>query len=138
MKQRGRPKGSTTKRMNKVELERFMSESVNQILDNHMSWTEYINWCGKHGISEQRGNTHWKNAWALIQQKFELDRNKQVAKHLQKYWLIHDIAQKRGDLNTARQALNDIAKLMGLNEPDKLDVTERIKFNFGDETEGNQ
>lgn len=131
----GRPKGSTTKRMSKIEVERFISESVNQILDNHMSWTEYVNWCRKHNVSENRANELWKKCWVLITEKFELDRNKQVAKHLQKYWLIHDIAQKRGDLNTARATLNDIAKLMGLNEPDKMETTETIKFNFGNETE---
>jgi hypothetical protein len=135
MRKPGRPIGSKTKRMSKIEVERFVNESVNQILDNHMSWTEYTTWCRKHGVSEHRANHLWKSAWVLIQEKFELDRHKQVAKHLQKYWLIHDIAQKRGDLNTARQALNDIAKLMGLNEPDKVDVTEKIRFNFGDDTE---
>jgi hypothetical protein len=38
-----------------------------------------------------------------------------------------------GDLSNARQVLNDISKLMGMNEPDKVDVkTElKIKFNFG-------
>jgi len=135
---RGRPKGSKTTRMTKIETQRFLSESVNQILDNHMSWTEFVHWCSRHDLSENRANDIWKQAWKLITEKFELDRNKQVAKHLQKYWMIHDVAQKRGDLNTARQTLNDIAKLMGLNEPDKVDVTEKIRFNFGNETESKE
>jgi hypothetical protein len=37
-------------------------------------------------------------------------------------------------MNTARQTLNDIAKMMGLNEPDKVEVSANnqvIEFKFG-------
>jgi hypothetical protein len=47
-------------------------------------------------------------------------------------WNIHDDALASKDYTNARNALNDIAKLVGLNSPDKLDVTHHaIKLNFG-------
>ena len=133
MAKRGRPVGSTTKRMTNVEMNKFISESVRRILNEHMSWTEYTTWAKKNGLSPSRANEYWKKAWEAITERFDIDRNKQIAKHLQKYWNIHDGAIERGDLNTARQALNDIAKMMGLNEPEKVDMTNEITFNFGDE-----
>lgn len=131
----GRPKGTgrPTTKMNKSEVLLFIDESVKKILDEHMSWKEYIRWCEKHKISYSMANKYWKESWESIQTKYELDRNKQVTKHLKKYWKIHDDAINRGDLNTARLTLNDIAKLMGLNEPDKVDITDKIIFNFGED-----
>jgi hypothetical protein len=117
--------------MTKAETQKFMSESVKKIMDEHLSWKEYVRWCYTHDISAQQANNYWKRAWETIQQKYELERNKQITKHLKKYWNIHDEALKRGDLANARQSLNDIAKLMGLNEPDKVEQTENITFNFG-------
>jgi hypothetical protein len=47
-------------------------------------------------------------------------------------WNIHDLAIENNDFTNARNALNDISKLIGLNSPDKLDITHHaIKLNFG-------
>jgi hypothetical protein len=40
------------------------------------------------------------------------------------------------DYTNARQALNDLAKLQGLNEPEKVHITgTSIKLNFGEPSE---
>ena len=133
----GRPKGvkDDVKKMTKSEVNYFISESVKKIMDEHLSHKEYIRWCKKNQISRSMANVYWKRAWETIQQKYELERNKQVTKHLRKYWILHDEALQRGDINNARMTLNDIAKLMGLNEPDKVETSESITFNFGTDEE---
>ena len=132
---RGRPKGRKTRRFTKTEQEKFISLSVKKIMNEHLSWKEYVSWCGKNEVSPSQANTYWKLSWEYVREKYELERNQLVTKHLQKYWKIHDEALDKGDLNTARHVLNDIAKLKGLNEPDKVEQTgtQTIKFNFGDE-----
>ena len=134
-RKRGRPVGSTTKRMSNAEMEDFIKQSVKRILQNHLSWKEYLRWCQSNGVGESRANIYWGLAWQSIREKFELDKSKMVSKHLAKYWDIHDQSLTLGDFTNARQTLNDIAKLMGLNEPDKMDVSRFsiIKFKFGDE-----
>jgi hypothetical protein len=68
----------------------------------------------------------------VVKKKFDLERDKLISKHIQKYWEIHDNAMESGDLSNARQVLNDIAKLLGMNEPDKVSVSgQSIKLNFG-------
>ena len=133
-RERGRPKGSTN-RMNTIESDNFRNESIQQILHNHLSWRDYNNWCRTKGLSEPRCNVWWKDVWEIIRSKSELSKEQMVSKHLIKYWDIYDEAINKNDLTNARQALNDIAKLFGLNEPDKVDtnLTGTIKFNFGDE-----
>ena len=130
---KGRPKGTGRPhtKMTKIEQNYFIAESVKKIMDEHFSWTEYIRWAKTQGISKDQANIYWKRAWKTIQEKYHLERDKQITKHLRKYWNIHEEAVKRGDINNARQTLNDIAKLMGLNEPDKLQTSETITFNFG-------
>ena len=136
-KKPGRPKGSKnkTKRLTKSEVEKFISLSVDKIMDEHLSWTEYVKWAEKNGVSTQMANHYWKKSWKLVRDKYDLERELSVTKHLKKYWKIYDDAIDRGDLNTARHTLNDIAKLKGLNEPDRVEQTgiQTIKFNFGDE-----
>ena len=131
---RGRPKGSG-KKMSATEVEEFVKISITKIMKDHLSYKEYVKWCKRNGLSEQRGNEYWKRAWSTIREKYDLDKEKQIHKHLLQYWRLHDEAVSKGDIANARQTLDAIAKLMGLNEPDKLDMntTGEISFKFGDE-----
>jgi len=136
---RGRPQGSTKVKMNLVQVEELINESMKVIIGNHYSWTEYTNWAKKkYGISGQMANEYWLRVWTHLKEKYELDRDKLITKHLSKYWGIYDQAIRNNDLSNARQTLDAITKLLGLSEPEKLDVKQelKIKFNFGtDETQ---
>jgi hypothetical protein len=129
----GRPKGSKKKRMTKCEQQGFINDSIRIILDRHMSYSEYVLFCKDKGLSAPQANEYWLKVWALIKKKFEMEKDKLILKHLQKYWDIYDQARSTGDLSNARQALNDIVKLQGLAEPEKVHVTgTTIKLNFGE------
>jgi hypothetical protein len=132
--QRGRPPGSFKPKMNEAETRRFINDSMSRIFDTHMSWNEYIQFCYEHGLSKSQGNEYWIRVWSMVKEKFELEKDKLITKHIQKYWHIYDTAVKNGDINTARQTLNDLAKLLGLNEPDKVEVSHNqiIEFKFGE------
>lgn len=135
-KQRGRPKGTTKDKMTKVEVEKFITESISMIMHNHMSYTEYVDYCKKEKkLSEAQSNTYWKRVFELIKEKYTLERDKEIDKHLYHLWDIYGQSIDKGDFNTARQILSDISKLKGLNEPDKVDVTGQteIIFKFGNE-----
>jgi hypothetical protein len=128
----GRPKGSFKKKMNEAEKRVFLTESIRKILKEHMSYHEYVLFCREHNLSPSQANTYWLRAWGVVKKKFDLERDKLISKHIQKYWEIHDNAMESGDLSNARQVLNDIAKLLGMNEPDKVSVSgQSIKLNFG-------
>jgi len=129
----GRPKGSTSKRMTKAERKSFINESARRILDTHMSYKEYVSLCVyDKKMSRSQANEYWLAAWNVVRQKFELEKDKLILKHTQRYWEIYAQAIELRDLTNARQALNDLAKLQGLNEPDKVEVRgTSIKLNFG-------
>ena len=129
----GRPKGSLTTRKTKAEVEKFITLSTNKILKEHMSWTEYVKFCKKEGIGHKRANQYWKICWGRVREKFDLERGKHIDKHISHFWSLYDKALANDDINTSRQILNDLVKLMGLAEPDKVDVNNdiNIKFRFG-------
>ena len=131
----GRPKGSLTPKRTKAEVEEFITLSTNRILREHLSWTEYVKWCKKEGLGEKRCNHYWKICWGRVREKFDLERGKHIDKHLSHYWDLYDYANQKGDIGNARQILNDIVKLMGLAEADKVEVNNKgeITFKFGDE-----
>ena len=137
----GRPKGSGRQngfqlsKMNSAEVEAFLKESAKKIFTEHLSNGEYINWCREREISRSQAMEYWNRIWKQVKEKFQLERDKLIDKHLQAYWEIHSKAMSTGDFSNARQTLDAIAKLMGLNEPDKLDMTSQntIEFKFGDE-----
>ena len=134
-KKLGRPVGSHKKRMTKIEQRIFINESIRVILDQHMSYTDYVYYCKTHefSISAPQANEYWLKVWSLIKKKFELEKDKLILKHLQKYWDIYDQARTTGDLGNARQVLNDIVKLQGLAEAEKVHITvTSIKLNFGE------
>ena len=139
-KRPGRPKGSFKVKMTKSERERFISVSIKRVLGEHLSWKEYTSWCKEvYQISGKQANTYWLEVWSIIRQKYKLERENLVNKHLHKYWELYDKALKNEETNTARQILNDISKIQGLNEPDKLiiDTDKKIILKFGDEDGGN-
>jgi hypothetical protein len=83
-------------------------------------------------LSRSQANEYWNAAWNAVKQKFELEKDKLILKHTQRYWDIYSQAIELRDLTNARQVLNDLAKLQGLNEPDKVEVRgTSIKLNFG-------
>lgn len=136
---RGRPVGSTRVKLNKVQTEDFLTTSLQEVLDNHLSYTEYIDWCKKtNGLSAKMANEYWLRVWTLLTDKYQLERDQLINKHLKKYWEIYDLALEEGDLSNARMTLNDISKLLGMNEAEKVDVKQelKIRFKFGnDESE---
>lgn len=138
---RGRPKGSGRDRghvlhkMNKMEVEAFLRDSAKLIFRQHLSYSQYIEYCRKQQISKEMANGYWNRVWKEVKERFRHERDKLVDKHLISYWEIYDNAVRDGDWTNARQTLDAIAKLQGLNEPEKLDLnnTTTIQFKFGDE-----
>lgn len=133
-KKRGRPTGGRNVKMNRAQVETFIKESMKVIFNEHLSYEQYVKWCYNQSISRSRANEYWNRVWEDVNRKFRGERDKLIDKHLLHYWDIYNQAKNEKDLSNARQTLDAIGKLMGLNEPEKVDgqQTINIKFNFGD------
>ena len=132
----GRPKGTTRKKFNQVEMINFLNECVEKVFTEHLSWTEFNDWViKKHKVSVNQANEYWKRVFEVVKEKYQMERDQEIDKHIYHFWRLYEGAVDKKDYNTARQILVDITKLKGLNEPDKLDVSQQteITFKFGNE-----
>ena len=135
-KSSGRPKGTTRKKFNKVEMMEFLNECIEKVFTEHLSWTEFNNWViKKHKVSVNQANEYWKRVFEVVKEKYKLDRENEIDKHVYHFWSLYDGAVDKKDYNTARQILVDLTKLKGLNEAEKVDLTthQEIIFKFGNE-----
>jgi hypothetical protein len=135
---RGRPKGKKTRTLSRAEQQQLRVDSIDKIFKEHLNHSQFVRWCGTdYGLSKHRCNVYWTSSWKTVEEKFKLEKDKLVTKHIQAYWDLYKQSHEKGDFNTARQVLNDLARMGGLNEPDALDINHQgeITFRFGDETE---
>lgn len=133
---RGRPVGSRRVKLNRVQVEDFLTQSLHEILDNHLSYTQYVDWCKQtNNLSQVQANEYWLRVWTMLSEKYQLERDQLINKHLQKYWSLYDMALENEDISNARQVLNDISKLLGMNEPEKIETKNelKIRFKFGND-----
>ena len=127
----GRPKGSTKKKMSKGEVEDLIDKSLDRVLSEHLSYTEYIQWIvTEYRVSKNQANVYWLRTWSVLKEKYSLEREQLVTKHLRKYWQIYDLSLQKDDLSNARQVLGDISKLLGMAEPERLDIQQELKIRF--------
>lgn len=130
----GRPVGSRRKKLNNIEVEDLLKKALSEILKKHLSYTQFTNWLmDEYGLSQQQSNEYWLRTWTTLNEKFRMEKDQMINKHLAHYWQLYDASFNKQDFSNARQVLNDISKLLGMNEPDKLDIKQelKIKFKFG-------
>lgn len=116
-------------------------EVVNHIYNDICNGATYTNCLNKlmnddyevgHKYSESRADKLIQMARKLIRQDFEEDR-KEIKARL--YVAIQDVfneCREANDRSNALKALEQISKLLGLNEPDKIDMRlQNIDIDFG-------
>jgi hypothetical protein len=116
-------------------------EVVNHIYNDICNGATYTNCLNKlmnddyevgHKYSESRADKLIQMARKLIRQDFEEDR-KEIKARL--YVAIQDVfneCREANDRSNALKCLEQISKLLGLNEPDKIDMRlQNIDIDFG-------
>ncbi len=122
-----------------VEVDNRIAEAIDFLLNKNMSRGEWVVHCKKkYGIESRQSDTYWRKAKDHVKEKFAKDREAMAESHHARLFELYMKAIKKGEMEIARKILADIAKLTGVNEPDKKDVTsegERIQIHIGLETD---
>lgn len=86
--------------------------------------------------TRERQWQYYKEATALLKVEFEEEKKELRNVLYERYLSLYKTCVSRNEMNTALNSLKEIAKLMGLNEADKVDVTSEnkiiIDFSFDD------
>lgn len=78
--------------------------------------------------TRERQWQYYKEATALLKVEFEEEKKELRNVLYERYLSLYKTCISRGEMNTALNSLKEIAKLMGLNEADKVDVTSENKI----------
>lgn len=121
----------------KAQVEQIVQEGIYHILYSHMTHAEFGKWIKKeHNISQHQ--YYWEKCWKAITDRFSHERDEMVKKHLHLLFNLHSRCITAEDRSTERQVLQDIAKVMGIQEGQKLTVTQEdgkveIHLDLGDD-----
>lgn len=78
--------------------------------------------------TRERQWQYYKEATALLKVEFEEEKKELRNVLYERYLSLYKTCVSRNEMNTALNSLKEIAKLMGLNEADKVDVTSENKI----------
>lgn len=129
-------KSNNSKRIiaDSVESDNRVSTAIDFLLSNNMSRGEWVVYCKKeYNIESRQADIYWRKAKDHIKDKFAKEREAMAESHHARLFGLYIQAIKDGEMEIARKILADIAKLTGVNEPDRKDVTsegERIQINI--------
>lgn len=114
-------------------------DAVDCLMNKNMTRGEWVLHCkSKYSIESRQSDSYWSKAKEFVKEKFAKDRDAIVETHHARLFKLYIEAVKDGEKEIARKVLADMAKLTGINEPDKKDVTsdgEKIQINIGVEDE---
>jgi hypothetical protein len=116
-----KPVKNPGRKTTKAKKEQIINEGINQILFSHMTWNEFQVWIRKE-YTIKDSNPYWKECWVKIQDRFNEERDQMVKKHLHHLYDLHKRCIESRDRATERATLQDIAKILGIQEGQKLSI----------------
>ncbi len=117
------------------ESEKRVNKAIEMLLCDNTSRAEWVIYCKDvYNIESRQSDIYWRKAKDAIEDKYSKDRESIFESHHARLFELYKKAIKDDEKEVARKILADMAKLTGVNEPDRKDVTsegERIQINIG-------
>jgi hypothetical protein len=120
-------------KMNAIQHEKALDESVDYIMENLASWTSYTTWAKeKFTINVHQANELWKEAWKVITDQISMDRRDRREYYQAELERIKLQAESDGDWGNSIKALQTQIKLDGM-DVQQVEVKGglEIKLNWG-------
>lgn len=118
-----------------IEMEKRMADCIEVVINEGMQRKDFLRYASdKWEVSERQAETYWKRVWDFVAEKYSKENHEIVDEHVRQLWRLYNLCVKKKDYQTSRGILQDLAKLKGINEPDKKDITsggESIKIIIG-------
>lgn len=117
-----------------TESEKRVNKAVELLLEDNTSRAEWVIYCkDNYNIESRQSDKYWARAKEIIKEKYSKDRDAIFESHHARLFALYKKALKDDEKEVARKALADMAKLTGVNEPDRKDLTsegERVQINI--------
>lgn len=121
------------KTKNNIEIADIVNECIEMVCNEGYGWSRYTAFAKeKYGVSRDTANKYWRDAITDIRKKHDR-KNLMVVESMIRN--LEDIIEN-GENRDKLKAMEQLAKLGGLNSPDKVEHSGEVKFDFGDTESG--
>jgi len=122
------------KRSTKAETQRRVNEAIDFMFNQNATRREWVDYCeDNYDVIPRQADKYWAEAKKVVLEKYSKNRENVINNHYGRLFNLFKGAQKDGEREVARKILADMAKLLGLNEAEKKDVTsggDKININI--------
>jgi predicted metal-dependent peptidase len=120
-------------KMNAIQHQKALDESVDYIMENLASWTAYTLWAKeKYQVKNFEANELWKEAWKVITEQISMDRRDRREYYQAELERIKLQAESDGDWGNSIKALQTQIKLDGMDiQQVEVKGGLEIKLNWG-------
>jgi hypothetical protein len=126
------------RRTTKVEQVKRLNECVEKIINDNINYNMFVDWYTDHyDMSKHNAYKDWVKCWNIIKSRFALQTDQLINKQIYQLYDLFKEAREVGDFGTSRKILEDVRKIQGIEQPDKINIKHEgtINITFGDETE---
>lgn len=120
----------------KLELVTRIYECVDIIMKEHLNYTMFCEWfMEKYSMSKHNADKYYYKVWKIIKSRFALEQDQLISKQIYELYDLYKEARESGDFSTSRKILEDVRKIQGIEQPDKINIKHEgtIRVSFGDE-----
>lgn len=115
---------STGRKHNDIEVEARISAIIGEVAKGNDSTRHLLRFIADtYNLSSSQAEKDIKRAKEIILSDVRKDRTSEIAAAVLRYKQLIQINMKVKDFREVRNCQNDLNKLLGLNEPDKIDHT---------------
>lgn len=112
------------RKTNVGEYEERMVEVFEMILYKKLSYVEFKKQAAKKfDISHRQAENLYADARNRLKERFEQEREEIVQEQLARLYDLLDRCREAGNRRTESEVLRDLAKIYGIEQPQKLDIT---------------
>ena len=117
MRKRGR-------KSNEIDFEERLPDLLELMTVKKLSYTEFkVQVSKKYDVTQRTAENWWKEIRTRLKERFEQESEEIITEHLTRLFDLLERSKQRGQSRVEREVLADIAKIYGIESPQKVDLT---------------
>lgn len=117
MRKRGR-------KSNEIDFEQRLPHLLELMTVKKLSYTEFKVFVSKeYDVTQRTAENWWKEIRTRLKERFEQESEEIITEHLTRLFDLLERSKQRGQSRVEREVLADIAKIYGIESPQKVDLT---------------
>jgi thermostable 8-oxoguanine DNA glycosylase len=112
------------RKSNEIDFEERLPYLLELMTIKKLSYTEFkVNASKEFGVTQRTAENWWKEIRTRLKERFEQESEEIITEHLTRLFDLLERSKQKGQSRVEREVLADIAKIYGIESPQKVDLT---------------